>query len=161
MRRTLSALAICALLPSLGCDTPDTNVVLDNDYPTGGGQILFRGRWLTTSFMTPIPPGTSSDPESTPSASPNTAYALIAPGWDPASGGAPTSLVVLQSMMGFEVHLNQTLHIPVDDMTFAGNCATGSSLSQEQADFITQQVFADEFSGQRYDAATCTTSSAP
>jgi hypothetical protein len=65
------------------------------------------------------------------------------------------------------------LSIPVEDTTFAGNCATGSFLSQQEADFITQVVFPSAqqgagweagpggehipnlFAGLRYDAATC------
>jgi hypothetical protein len=65
----------------------------------------------------------------------------------------------MQSRSGFAVHLNDTLHIPVDDADFAGNCATGSALTQSQADFITQLVFPGTFQGLQYDAATCTTTS--
>jgi len=52
------------------------------------------------------------------------------------------------------------LHIPVDDATFSGNCAAGSVLTQTQADFITRRVFATDFAGRHYDAATCTTTGA-
>ena len=66
-------------------------------------------------------------PQDTVAASPNVAYVVVARDWD---GGAdappPASLVVLQSRIGFEVHWNTTVHIPVDDSTFAGNCAHGS-----------------------------------
>ena len=55
------------------------------------------------------------------------------------------------------MHLNNTLHIPVDDTTFVENCSAGSSLTQNQADFITQRVFASDFAGLNYDAQTCTT----
>jgi hypothetical protein len=67
--------------------------------------------------------------------------------------------VVLQSRASFDVHLNDTLHIPVDDSTFQGSCAAKSALSQSQADFITQLVFPDVFASFHYDAATCTLSS--
>jgi hypothetical protein len=63
----------------------------------------------------------------------------------------------MQSKNGFKVHLNHTLHISVDDATFVGNCATGSFLSQDQANLITQRVFPDDFAALRYDAANCTT----
>jgi hypothetical protein len=45
----------------------------------------------------------------------------------------------------------------VDDTDFAGNCATGSALTQSQADVITQLVFPSIFQGLQYDAATCRT----
>jgi hypothetical protein len=98
-------------------------------------------------------------------ASDNTAWVVLAPGWDPSSSSPPKSFVVLQSLSGFAVHLNDTLHIPVDDADFAGNCVSGSTLTQSQADFITQLVFVKDpvtggpgiFQGLQYDAATCTT----
>jgi hypothetical protein len=55
------------------------------------------------------------------------------------------------------VSLGDTLHIPVDDATFTGNCAAGSFLTQAQADFITREVFPGDFASRSYDAATCTT----
>jgi hypothetical protein len=90
----------------------------------------------------------------------NTAYVLLAPGWaSQSSADTPTAFIVLMSRNGFTVHLGDTLHIPVGDTTFAGNCAAGSVLSADQADFITQRVFAHDFATLRYDAATCTTTS--
>jgi hypothetical protein len=97
-------------------------------------------------------------------ASDNTAYVVLAPGWDAAAdGGAavPASLVVLESRGGFAVHLDETLHIPVDDTTFAGDCAAGSTLAQAEADVVTALVFPDVFAGLAYDAATCTTTRTP
>ena len=55
------------------------------------------------------------------------------------------------------MHLGDTVHIPVDDTTFIGNCAVGSFLTQAQADFITQIVFASDSGSYSYDPATCTT----
>ena len=104
----------------------------------------------------PIPPGGSSGPLSTIAASDNTAYVVLAPGWDPTSAAPPTSFIVMQSKTGLSVHLNETLHIGVDDEHFAGNCLAGSHLTQKQADFITQFVFPGTFGAIRYDAATCT-----
>jgi hypothetical protein len=98
------------------------------------------------------------------SSSPNTAYVLLAPHWDPfADGGpsTPTSFVLLQSSSGFAIHLNETLHIAVNDKEFVGNCGASSFLTQEQADFMTMRVFADVFKGRSYNAATCMTSGAP
>jgi hypothetical protein len=147
---------------ALGCDAPDTRVVLDNAYPPSAtpASVVYRAFWQAVPFSTPVPPGASSDPQSTVAASANTAYVLVAPGWSPASAPTPTSFLVLESRAGFAVHLDETLHIRVDDTTFAGNCAAGSVLDQAQADFITQRVFASELAGLRYDAATCTTSGA-
>ncbi len=143
----------------MGCDTPHTDVMLDNDYPMSptGARVVYRAAWQAVTFEDPIVPGSSSDPQSTVAASENTAYVVLAPGWDPASAAPPTSFVVLQSRQGFGVHLNNTLHIPVDDATFVGNCADDSFLSQAQADFITQFVFPSDFTSRHYDAASCTT----
>ncbi|MCU1280931.1 MAG: hypothetical protein JWM53_4477 [bacterium] len=162
---SLRALAVCALFApfATGCDTPNTDVIADNGYPPSTTQalVVYRAFWQAVAFRTPIPPGSSSDPQTTVAASPNTAYVVLAPGWDPTADAAPMSFVVLQSRQGFEVHWTTTLHIPIDDTTFAGNCAAGSVLTREQADFITERVFADVFAGRHYDAATCTTTGAP
>ncbi len=152
---------LCALLSSVvtACDTPDTSVVLENRYPpsTSTPLVIYQAFWQAVSFTTPIPPGSSSGPESTIAASANAAYVALAPGWNPMNSTPPTFYVVLQSRIGFSVQLNQTLSIAVDDTTFAGNCAAGSFLSQTQADFLTQIVFSSLFAGLSYDAATCTT----
>ena len=149
-----------------GCDKPETTVVLDNNYPssTSNPFIVNQAFWQAISFTAPVPPGASSEPQDTIPASANTAYVLVAPGWDPkADGGAstPTSLIVLQSRSGFEVHIDHQLRIPVDDADFIGNCAAGSVLTRDEADFITQRVFADVFAGLHYDPTTCSTTGAP
>jgi hypothetical protein len=97
------------------------------------------------------------NPDETVPASANTAYAVLAPGWDPTSSTSPTSFVALQSRTGFSVQLGDTLQIPVEDKTFMGNCASKSFLSQSQADLITQRIFPSIFASLRYDPATCTT----
>ncbi|HXX68428.1 MAG TPA: hypothetical protein VEK07_14665 [Polyangiaceae bacterium] len=142
------------------CSPPDTSVVVDNDYPANSPAplVVYQAYWQTATFTTPIPPGSSSASSSAVPASATTAYAVLAPGWNPAGSTPPSSLVVLQSQMGFSVHLDDTLHIPVDDTTFAGNCAAGSFLTQPQADFITQIVFPGVFACLTYDAAACTVS---
>ena len=142
-----------------GCDHADTFVVLDNDYPAASPRplIVYRAFWQAVPFPDAVAPGASSEPQSTVAASPNTAYVLLAPGWDPNGPTPPISFVVLQSKNGFGVNLYDTLHLPVDDASFVGNCASGSFLSQVQADFITQRIFPDAFASFRYDAATCTT----
>jgi hypothetical protein len=145
---------------ALGCIPPPsttTFVVLDNDYSAESAFVVYQAFWQAVPFQNPIPPGSSSDPQSTVAASENTAYVVLAPGWDSTSESAPTMFVVLQSKQGFGVHVNDTLHIHVSDDAFAGNCAAGSVLTQSQADFITQIVFSSTFAGLAYDAATCTT----
>jgi hypothetical protein len=156
---SLVALALLVAPFATGCDTPSTWVVLDNHYPPSGvlPLVVYDAFWETAEFPPPIPPGTSSEPQPTVAASPNLAYVLLAPGWDGSSTTTPAAWVLLESRDGFEVHLNDTLHIPVDDDTFAGNCAAGSHLSQDEADFLTQRVFASEFGSLGYDPATCTT----
>ena len=158
---TVAVLSLSPFVPlAIACDQePDTSVIVDNAYPpsTTAAMVVYHAYWQAVSFQTPIPPGSSSVPQSTVPASDNTAYVVVAPGWDPASSTPPTSLVVLQSRSGFDVHLGGTLHVPVDDTTFAGNCASGSFLSQAQADFITELVFPADFAPLRYDAASCTT----
>jgi hypothetical protein len=158
--RKANAICTALALVMLGCDAPNTNVVLDNNYPPSATNalVVYRAFWQAVPFKMPVVPGASSDPQKTVAASANTAYVVLAPGLDPQSATAPTSFIFLQSRSGFEVHLNQTLHIPVDDASFVGNCAAGSALSQDQADFITQRVFANDLPGLSYDAATCTTS---
>jgi hypothetical protein len=160
-----SVLCAFALLV-MGCDTPHTNVVLENHYPPSAtnAKVVYRAFWQAVLFATPVPPGFSSEPQDSVPASPNAAYVLLAPGWDRAADGGtttPTSFVVLQSRGAFELHVDQTLRIVVDDRTFAGDCSTGSALTQEETDFITRRVFATDFAGLHYDAATCKTTSGP
>jgi hypothetical protein len=158
-RASLVPFAVAFAALALGCTIPQTNVVLDNDYPAAQAAplVAYAAIWQAVIFPSPVAPGSSSAPQSTVPASANTAYVVLAPGWDPTSPTKPTSFVVLQSRSGFAVDLGDTLHIPVDDTTFAGNCAAGSLLTQAQADFITQYVFPSTFAGFHYDAATCTT----
>ena len=142
-----------------GCDAhPQTSVVVDNRYAPSATSplVVYRAFWQAVSFPSAVPPAASSEPQNTVPASENTAYVVLAPGWDPEGSALPASLIVMQSRAGFEAHLDDTLRIPVDDTTFAGHCAAGSFLSQAQADFITQLVFPDDFASFRYDAASCT-----
>ena len=153
-----SALGSAVLVTlAVGCDAPETSVVLENRYPAA---TIYLAGWQAVCFSRPVLPGASSDPQTTVSASDNTVYALLAPGGLPEDGGVPAALVVLQSQGGFAVHLGDTLHIPVDDDTFAGDCAAGRPLSQAQADIVTRFVFPSVFAALQYDAATCTTTAA-
>jgi hypothetical protein len=149
---------LLGLLLVSACAVPNTNVVFENGYTS---IVVYAAFWQV-GLAEPLSPGGASDPETVVPASPNTAYALLAPGWSASSTTQPpTSLVALQSLDGFAVHLGDTLTIAVSDATFAGNCASGSMLDQTAADFITQRVFASEFIGLTYDAATCTTTNSP
>lgn len=149
-----------AVALAVGCNAaPQTSVSLDNAFPDSKASpaVVYQGWWQAVSFDEPIVPGASSGPLATVPASGNTAYVVLAPGWDPTRQTAPTSFVVLQSRAGYSVGLGDTLHISVDDGSFEGDCAAGSRLTQHEADVITQLVFPSVFSGLRYDAATCTT----
>jgi hypothetical protein len=159
--------AASALLAA-GCGAPSTFVSLDNDYSASASAplVVYEASWEAVSFQGPIPPGSTSGPQSTVPASDNTAYVVLAPGWNPAPPDAasvsslvvdPNAFIILQSKNGFTVHLGDTLDIPVDDASFAGNCAAGSHITQADADFITQYVFPNTFGSLHYDAATCTT----
>jgi hypothetical protein len=163
-RIRLSAAAL--VLATSSCDyvdTPSTNVVLDNAYSQDGGAplVVYQAFWQAVSFQNPLAPGASSGPVSTVPCSGNTAWALLAPGWDPTGSTPPTSFVVLESKHGFAVNLGNTVHIPVDDEGFAGSCAAGAPLSQADADFVTGLVFPTVFAGLHYDAATCRTTPVP
>ncbi|MEO8799531.1 MAG: hypothetical protein ABI551_16685 [Polyangiaceae bacterium] len=81
---------------------------------------------------------------------------MLAPGWDPTSSEPPTNVVVAKSNDVLSVQKGDALHITVDDAHVTGNCATGHLLSQADADKITNTIFAGEFEGYTYDAATCT-----
>ncbi len=148
----------CAGFPDMA---PKTSVVLENRYPPtpDNALVVYEAHWQNVSFQGQyLPSGASSDPQDTvPASSENEAYVVLAPGWDPTSTTPPTTFIVLQSRSGFAVGLGDTLHIPVDDVGFEGNCAAGSRLTQEQADFLTQIVFASDFAGLQYDPSTCTT----
>jgi hypothetical protein len=163
----LAATAPFASALAVACDqAPVTRVIVDNDYPAAAPVplVVYRAFWEAISFADPVAPGSSSPSQSTVSTSDSTAYVLLAPGWDPTSAVPPTSFVLLQSRSGLSVHLDETLHIRVDDSTFLGNCAAGSSLTQDQADFIVQRIFTPAIFEDaapppfHYDAATCTTS---
>ncbi|HTR53639.1 MAG TPA: hypothetical protein VMJ10_23255 [Kofleriaceae bacterium] len=156
----MKSAALCLVLAA-GCEVPTTTVAIENRYPTSGYLVVYQAFWQAVRFTEPVAPGTSSDPQNTVPASDNTAYALLAPGWEPESMTPPTSFVVLQSTSGFAVDLDSSLVIPIDDTTFAGNCAAGSHLDQQQTDFIATRVFQTVFAGRAYDAATCTTEASP
>ncbi len=159
--RTVSggvAALVLALAPA-SCDQgPHTSVVLANGYAPSATAplVVYRAYWQNIAFPTPVDPGSSAAAQPAEPTSGDTAYVLLAPGWDPKLAAAPGSLVVMQSRVPISATFNQQLTIAVDNTTFAGNCLAGSPLSQAQADFITQVVFPCDFAAYHYDAATCT-----
>jgi hypothetical protein len=162
----LGAAATWASL-ALGCETEDpTRIVVDNAYPAiaDGGDVaaqivVYKVWWEVTLFTEPVLPGeTSGDQRGVPQTA--TAYALLAPGWDPQSGAPPARLVVVRSKEPLGVARGATLRIGVSDATFAGNCAAGQPLPEEEARFITERIFPGDFANVIYDAKTCTTSTA-
>ncbi len=150
-------------LVGIGCDlTFDTTAILDNRYPSDAAApfVIYRANFATASFSTPTPADSSSAPQSTVPTSGDTVYVLVASGWDPAGTTAPASFLVLRSVGPYAVAANGTVHIPVSDSTFAGNCAAGSFLSQEETDVSTQAYFSDVFGPTlHYAAASCKTTS--
>jgi hypothetical protein len=146
------------------CDTEEpTFAVVDNAYPPppDGGEaskqtVVYRAWWVTSYFPDPVPGGASSSEQRSVPVS-DFVFALLAPGWDPASTTPPAQLVVVKSKVPLSASRGDTLHIVVSDQTFTGSCAAGQPLSQEDADLITQSIFPAEFTGVTYDAKTCTT----
>ena len=147
-----------ALLLGVGaCETPDpTKAVVENDYPMtpGASIVVYRAWWAATLFDDPVAPGETSDEERSVPES-DFVYALLAPGWDPASGSPPTRLVAMKSKQKLAATRGDTLRIVVSDGTFAGNCAANQPLSQEDADFVTQRIFPGAFANVVYSAQTC------
>lgn len=139
------------------CDSPDpTFAVIDNQ----AQMAVYEGWWSVTLFSVPVPAGAVGDPERAVTST-ETAYALLAPAWDPTSGTPPTTLIPVMSAQELHAAHGDTLHIVVSDATMLGNCAAGKPLSQEQADIITQSIFPGPFTGKTYDAATCVTTMLP
>jgi len=148
------------------CDTETaTYAAVENGFaelPDGGNLatriIVYKTWWETTLFTEPVlPTATSGELRTVPER--DTAYALLAPGWDPESGGPPTTLIPVRSKELLAVGRGEVLRILVSDATFSGNCAANQALSQEDADFITQRIFPGEFAELTYDAKTCTAAS--
>ncbi len=138
----------CALLPLLfGCNTSDsTSAVLSNEYPpasdagSADSMPVYKGWWSVAQFPAPVAAGQVSDPVRVVQGS-DYGYALLAPGWDPASSTPPKALVPLRSAQKISVARGDTLTFVVSDDATVGNCAAGKPLAQEDADFITQRIF--------------------
>ena len=162
LHRFLAARVFLASLCLAACNTEDpTTAFVDNDYPApaattdaSSSLTVYRAWWFTTYFQDPVGAGTESSEQRTVKGS-ETAYVLLAPGYDPTQSTPPTQFIAMRSHAPLTAGRGDALHIRVSDATFDGNCATGKALSQSDADFITQRIFPGEFDG-TYDAATCT-----
>jgi hypothetical protein len=151
----------------IACCTPDpTKAVVDNGYPelVDGGDpstqvVVYKAWFVTTLFTEPVLPAQSSDERRSVPAT-DSAYALLAPGWDPEGTAPPTTLIAVQSKAKLSVSRGDFLHLSISDATFKGSCAAKQPLSQAEADFITQRIFPGEFASVTYDAATCTSTPA-
>ncbi len=157
--------ALFAVLTGLtsGCETSDETVaVFDNEYPASESAapdsvVVYEGWWSVAQLAAPVLPGAESEPVRVVNGS-DYAYALLAIGWDPAAGSAPTRVLPVRTRAQLSVARGNTLHIEISDVTTLGDCLSGEALSQDDADFITQRIFPGAFTGVQYDAATCTTS---
>jgi len=150
-----------------GCNTSQpTMAVLSNQYPkasdagTAGSMPVYQGWWAVSQFPDPVAAGQVSEPVRVVEGS-DYGYALLAPGWDPASNSPPSTLVPLRSAQKLSVARGDTLTFVVVDDATIGDCAAGKPLTQEDADFITQRIFPGAFVDQTYDAARCLTSPVP
>jgi hypothetical protein len=155
--------ASVAIASLSACDDTEATAVVDNAYPTltdGGADPLnsitvYRAWWLVTVFTDPVAAGTSSDSHRVVNGL-DSAYVVLAPGWDKASGTAPTKLIPAKTKTAIGVSSGDVLHITANDENLIGNCAAKQPLTQVDADFITQNIFPNEFAGFTYDAPTCT-----
>jgi hypothetical protein len=157
----LACVSFFGLLGACETETPTTASVR-NDYPAAadGGdaaaqRVVYRAWFASTLFDAPVAPGaTSAEERTVPTA--DYVYAVLALGWDPGSGAPPTKLVPLRSKGRLDVARGDLGLIAVSPATFDGDCAAGSALSQDDADFVTQRIFPGAFAGATFDAATCT-----
>jgi len=150
-------LAVAALA---GCATADpTTAVVDNGYAAHDADpstdvTAYKAWWSVALFPEPVAAGQSSDPIRVVPGN-DFAYALLAPGWDPATGSTPASLIPVQTTQRISVDRGETLHILLSDSTTIGNCASGRPLSTEEAAFIVDRIFPGDFAGVVYDPSTC------
>jgi len=158
LRTSLVALATL-LAPLAGCDDTPTTAVVTNAYAPAAATSVFEVWWSTTLFPRPVAAGATSETERTVPAS-DFAYALLAPGWSPESGGAPPRLVAVRSADPLSVAAHDRLRIVVSPDTFVGDCATGPPLDEDDAQLIVERIFPGAFAGASYDPATCRTTPA-
>ena len=133
------ALALPVLL--LGCDDA-TMVVVDNAYTDS--TIVDAVWWSETYVPDRVPAGQESPAYRTV---PGSAIAYVVLERD-------GNVFVAETASPVSVERQDTLHVSISPATIVGDCAT-STLTQAQADFITQSIFPGRFEGAIYDAATC------
>jgi hypothetical protein len=156
-RQLLLATALAGGTLLAGCNDAATTAVVENTYPAA---TVFKVWWVTTLFPSPVAPGASSETERTVPGD-DFAYALLAPSGLPDAQQPPANLVALKSTEKIAAAEHDLLTITVSDDRFAGNCASGSVLSDEDAQLIVQRIFPGDFAGQTYDPATCASAPAP
>ena len=136
MKKLLVLLVFCA------CDDPAL-VVVDDGYPAG--TTVETTWWHETLVPDEVTPGAES-PAYRAAAGSDYAYALLL------RDGLP---IVVRSKDPLSVEMGETLHVRLAPETVVGDCATGATLSQAEADLVTQSIFPGPFEGAIYDAATC------
>lgn len=141
--KNFALIALCLT----GCDTPTTGVVIN---AFTDDTVVAKVWWATTLFPDPIAPGeTSAEQRLVPTS--DTAYALLS---------RKGALIAVKSLNAWQVSRSDTLSIELGPGTIAGDCASGSTLTAEEAEVITRRVFPGEFSKKMYDLATCTVTDA-
>lgn len=132
---------VVLVLGLLGCDDA-TMLVVDNGY---ADSTVVDALWWSETY---VPDGVSAGHESP-------AYRTV-PGDDIAYVVLERDgrVFVAETAKPVSVERQDTLHITISPTTLVGDCAT-STLTQAQADFITQRIFPTRFEGAIYDAATC------
>lgn len=111
--------------------------------------VVNRLWWQTTLFATPVEPQSSSPLARTVPAS-DFAYALLTSTADDAG-----TLLPIRSRERLHVERGAVLDVHVNSTDWLGFCDAGQPLTQEEADFITQRIFATQFAAQTFDADSC------
>jgi hypothetical protein len=166
------AVAPAILLAASSCDTADaTHAVVANAYPAVLADasadasavdetFVVRAWWSVALFPDAVAAGTESGAARVVPAT-EYAYALLARGWDPTSAATPGALVAVRTTERLSAARGRTLRIVLGPGTVVGDCAAGTPLSQDEADFVTTRIFPGAFAGLVYDAATCVATAPP
>ena len=144
-----SVARIAALIGLLAaCDTAHpTYARVRNDYPSETGMVVSKVWWSVALFAESIASTEESEQVRVVPAT-ESAYALLT-----LQDGR---LLPVRTANELSVARGKTLVIDISESNVLGDCEHGVPLSQEDADFITQRIFPDDFEGVTYDAATCT-----
>jgi len=170
--RNFFALAILAFaMASAACDDPtEATAIVENHFDpdatdggaspkTASGQPVFTvyKAWYSTAlFADPIAAGGASGETRIVGGTPDYAYALLAPDYDP-SAGPPASLVAVRTRDKIAGARGETLRIVFSPNTVRGPCSGEAPLTQDEYDFITQRIFPADFDGgATLAAAPCT-----